>query len=98
LIVGLADLGSVFVIPWVRGSIFVNLNKFIVKLGGQEGRKRKLRRITLEAVYYKYAAGVALPTQEILKTPEPGSNALSKAMQRHTKSHRARYCASRFPM
>lgn len=54
--------------------------------------------LTLEAIHYKYAAGVALPTQETLKTPEPGSNALSKAMQRHTKSHRARYCASRFPM
>jgi hypothetical protein len=32
------------------------------------------------------------------KTPEPGSNALSKAMQRHTKFHRARYCAPRFPV
>jgi hypothetical protein len=78
--------------------MLVNLDRCIVNLGGKDGRKRRLRRIALEAVYYKYAAGVALPTQEILKTPEPGSNALSKAMQRHTKSHRARYCASRFPM
>ena len=44
-------------------------------------KRESIVELTLEAVYYKYAAGVALPTQEILKTPEPGSNALSKAMQ-----------------